>query len=602
MRLISRLRCHWPLGVLPLICAAVLPLISISPIIHHAGAATGAVGGIVVDGLTHQALPGAVVFLMSSSGPASVPRVVTDSGGRFVFSGLSASSTYRLRASKAGYFDGAFQSVSPNDLGAPIVLKADDRVTGLEIDLYPPASLAGQLADEFGDPIAGASVLAVGRIAIGSATQFDAASVSLTDDRGRYELADLPPGEYEVQFVQSEKDRPWIEPSPDENGRPRVYPPTFFPGAESADGAATIALNYGDRRDDINFELTPEPAHTVCGRVGAPSRAAQGFQLRAVRRGSESLPMNATALSQVDLSGSFCFHEMPPGSYVIESGPRVEYSSSGPRQVLVRSSQGSSNVDAGSVVAASAGISFVSMSTPSSAWFRGAVEIGSADVSNITVPMGIPSSIAGLVKFDAPKSVSKIPQEIRIEIDPADGDPRLGLYRLSARPSGEQWRFSASGLRPGRYVLRVSGQVVRSIRTGNDDVTDSPLNIPTGASIEDLELVLASAPAEIHGTVRDSNGASIPDAVVVAFSADSANWSDVGLTPARIKMGRVATDGSYRLPGLPAGKYDVVAVRAAEGASWFRPTFLASAAAIATSVELGWGTEARVDLKRQTRR
>src|SRR5262245_58947730 len=78
---------------------------------------SGAISGVVVDGVTGAPVPGAVIMLAgivgisvptSSSPGASPTRQVTDAKGRFAFVNLPAAPNFTLTANKPGYIAGSY--------------------------------------------------------------------------------------------------------------------------------------------------------------------------------------------------------------------------------------------------------------------------------------------------------------------------------------------------------------------------------------------------------------------------------------------------------------------------------------------------------------
>ena len=187
--------------------------------------------------------------------------------------------------------------------------------------------------------------------------------------------------------------------------------------------------------------------------------------------------------------------------------------------------------------------------------------------------------------------------------EPADGDPsRSGRERsdraiLRTNCSLKVWclaRTSCESARPTRGLSE-------SIFANGRDVTRTPIDL-SGSDVDDLVVTLTDKAALVSGTVRGTNGGPVGSGAVVVFPADDSGWTNYGMTPSRIKSILVTNVGGYRLPGLPAGEYLIVAVDESQLSAWQDPAWLKRAAAGATRISIGWGDSRTVDLVKQAGR
>src|SRR5688572_14552989 len=77
---------------------------------------TGAISGVVTDATTGRPLEGVIVALGVTTGGSiilTLPRVVTDPKGRFLFRDLAPSTKYYIRAARVGYAPARFGSSGP---------------------------------------------------------------------------------------------------------------------------------------------------------------------------------------------------------------------------------------------------------------------------------------------------------------------------------------------------------------------------------------------------------------------------------------------------------------------------------------------------------
>ena len=94
---------------------------------------------------------------------------------------------------------------------------------------------------------------------------------------------------------------------------------------------------------------------------------------------------------------------------------------------------------------------------------------------------------------------------------------------------------------------------------GGRDMIDMPLEIDA-ADIDNVVITFTDQPlSSLSGTVRDARGAGDRDAVILLFPTDTRLWSDLSSSARRVKQARTTRDGTYAIPGLPAGDYFVLA-------------------------------------------
>src|SRR5262249_26209529 len=121
--------------------------------------------------------------------------VTTDDDGRYEMTGLFAGN-YRIRVTKPGFIDTFYEP--PGAEGSPFGVADGQIKSQIDVVLPRQSSVAGQIFDDFGDPVEGATVSAWQiRFQSGRRTLVSANAASrVTDDLGRYRLSGLTPGQY----------------------------------------------------------------------------------------------------------------------------------------------------------------------------------------------------------------------------------------------------------------------------------------------------------------------------------------------------------------------------------------------------------------------
>jgi hypothetical protein len=568
-------------------------------------------------------------------------RPLTDAIGRLILRQLGAGDAYvSLRATKPGYFDGAYGA--RNGKAQPITLADGQWLRNLRIELVRPGAIGGTVVDERGEPIVGAYVRALAQLTVAGASHLAVGPSTKTDDRGMYRLAGLAAGRYVIEVPSVETAVPADTPAsvvagmipamasrgvpapeyqaiaagtharlvvgsypipPSAGGQPQAYPIVFYPNATGVSGAAPVDLAAGQERVGVDFQLRPVPTWRVSGRVDGPGPSIAGLLLRLVPPGAEDLGLGSEAATAlVDKNGTFEFLNVPAGRYTIDarrSFAELRYNAqvSLTQPSLPTPGFVSSNGGGGDIAAAPPGTSYAYTNSQGNAtmWASQPIDVGGADLTGVVVTMRRAVSMTGRVVIEDTKRVPDPgtagrprPRPVPfITIEPADGSTSLGIH--SVRPDPATLAFAADGLMAGRYLIRLLGVTgVTSIVWNGHDHTYTPFDTSTGQDVTGIVITIDpdASLAKIGGSV--ANVTSHPRGVaVIAFPAEPAQWTNYGFQPRRIQATSVTNSGTYQL-SVPAGDYYLVAVDGDQINSWQDPRFLQAAAASATRVSVGW--------------
>jgi uncharacterized GH25 family protein len=123
--------------------------------------------------------------------------VETDERGHFVMP-LPSAGSWSLRASAKGYRPQFFDQ--HENFSSSIVLTERAPTLDIRFRLAPDSSITGFVLDEGNEPVRQAqiSVYAVPRASADGAQASVGSASATTDDRGRYEVAALAPGDYRI--------------------------------------------------------------------------------------------------------------------------------------------------------------------------------------------------------------------------------------------------------------------------------------------------------------------------------------------------------------------------------------------------------------------
>ncbi|MEZ5316247.1 MAG: carboxypeptidase regulatory-like domain-containing protein [Vicinamibacterales bacterium] len=616
---------------------------------QSAASGTGAITGVVTDATTGQPVPGAVVYLLSTSrrDGLPMPRMVADPRGRFVFRDLPAADDYQVGASHFGYERGAYGRTEPGGPAGQVALADGQWVRDVSIRLWKLGVISGRVVDERNEPVVGVAVRVFATRSIAGRPYLVGGSVDSTDDRGVYRIANLQPGRYQVALLSVQStilastpegaplrpigglasggysgnarlggavgdasvnldDRHRLAitnfgtPPPPGDGTPRAYPAQFYPGVRTHEAAETLVVELGTDRTGVDFQMRPVPAARVSGRVEGGSGEVANIMLRLMPEGLERLDFGVEAATTlVEPDGSFTFLNVPAGAYTLVMQPAIMAFSFGPGSIRLPEPAGlvTSGISVGSLRAApDVGYLRSTVEHGGDVWARQPVSVGSSDVTGLVVRLQPTVKVSGRIAFDGDTARPTERDAFRLAIEPADGDPALGTSSAFIR-NGET-TFTIEGVLPGRYALnrQLGRWYIMSAVWNGRDITASGLDTSTGGDVTDVVITVTDKAIELGGVARDRQGQPAAASAVIAFPVDRARWTSYGWSPNDFRTATAGATGSFRLPYLVAGEYYVVAVDAAQADAWTDPRFLEAAVPHATRVTLDWGDHKTQDV------
>jgi hypothetical protein len=563
---------------------------------------TRVVGRVLGNSDPAQPLRGALITVKGSM--LKMDRIaITDEMGWFELQDLPVGRV-TVTAAKHGWVTSVYGARTIGGSGTPIDLIHGQRVQ-LEIRLQRSGVLTGVIRDVNGDPAPSLIVFAIGarQQSLRIEPRFGRSSeipMAVTDDRGRYRLFDVAPGDYYIvafsgaNISASGIDAPSVQeidailamlqnratpPGPPSTSRPsaalhvrrkQLIAPVFFPGTARRSDAAVTTLAAGEERQGLDFIVTPVPLVAIDGYVvGAPGSRIQ------------------LGITPLDGLGAFGLGE---GNPVLTDGPdqggHFRYSVVPGRYRL--SAQSVASTGSGDILFGSAD-----------------VDVYGEDVSAIAITLRQPPLASGRVVFDSLATTAPpTPTDCRIDVV-AETDSRAGIAggvtRIGSALSPPRsvtpqvtGRFTLGRLPPGRYRLEVttapvtrSGWWLRSAIWSGRDVLDTGLEISSADSDILLVLTMTDRLNELKGTLLGISGLPAPEYHVVVFPSDPALRRPKSR---RVRLTRPSTGGAYSFDRLPAGDYIVAALTDAPENDWEQPEFLAALAPFGVRVVMNDGS------------
>jgi hypothetical protein len=562
---------------------------------------------------------------------------------------------YQLWAQKFGYAVGGHgqrRARSRKDL-PPVRLARDEHRADITLRMWKYAVITGTVVDEYGEPVIGVDVHAFARTIVAGRPQLgdeDFQDATSTDDRGRYRITSVDPGEYIVGIVRSEATAPlalaaahdrvaqsgddaalmqmymdveqgglsvpslgqsthvsagsWVfaiskPPSVLRDGRWFVYPTQFFGNSSQPSAARPVTVRAGEEVTGIDLTMRAVPSVRVSGVVTDQNGPVAGMPVRLTPVangdfGNERSTPGAVGIT--DATGQFTVLGVTPGEYTLRAlkGPAAA------EWGLVEAIGGS---DDGSVI--SVGREIVRAPPPPprvpTLFATTTIAVGSADVNDVQLIVRNGVRLAGRVEFSgaADPPPSRALEHLRLVVERREGTRPSWMFDMNAK-FGADGRFETSELPPGSYFLRMPnpppGWTLESVMANGLDLSDRAIEI-TSKPVENVVARFTDKPSMLSGTVRAANAVRPEDALIVLFPADRSKWVDYGASPRGLCELYASSDGSFSVSAVPAGAYFVAAVQDDFLTDWRDPAFLARLTPFATRVTIDRGEHKTVTVE-----
>ena len=551
----------------------------------------GVIAGVVRDVTSGQPVGGVTVSMTHpSTGPpsrptAAAPRpspppsnsVRTDSQGRFAFSALAAG-RYTMRVQHSGY--------APVR-GAAVTLNASQVVNDVVLQISRHGSIAGTVRDDAGDPVVGVSVRTFTRRLVGFRPGLFPRGTSVSDDRGQFRIADLPPGDYlacacardPLPIDKDLLDRmttfsvPVTGVARQLNDTVLTFAPTFHTGSTRVSDAVPITVGYADDRTGVDITLRPEVPRRVSGQlIGIGPNGAAAYSLLLFPQDDDPAAVGISEMAPVELTpeGTFHFAAVTPGKYTLEAFTK----------------QGAYGL--------SASVNVI---------------VDDRDLTDVFVPLNQGTTVQGRVAFSGSAAQpGDVPmQRASVGLVPIHLTP-AALISIGASGSiighgavvARDGSFTITGVRPGRHLVIASGfgapwNTMESVRTvdgvGSDAVVDVPPN-----GIEALVVTMSNAALATLEAAVVLGKYELPNEMRVAlFPVDRTYWSETFLAPGRFIFAWLTANGTATFPPVPTGEYYVSLMPTNSDLS---PERMAEWAKTAATVRLRAGEKATVAVRR----
>jgi hypothetical protein len=466
-----------------------------------------------------------VTVRVSAADQREQRSVSTDLSGRYEIADLPAG-RYMVSASRAGFVTISHGQTRPNEMGRPIEVRDGQTVERINFALPRGAVITGRIVDEYGEPVAGASVQPMQMRYVNGRQQpmmsGGMGGMFQTPDTGEFRVWGLAPGEYLIQANLQNG-------GPFETDDRAGYSTTYYPNASVPSEAQMVRVEVGQTISGIEIMLSPTRTARITGTTvdsrGEPLRS--GFVM-AMRTG-ETLMVMRSQSGQIKPDGTFTIAGVTPGTYTVRATAPPAAGATAPETLVAT------------------------------------VTVSGADVDDVVLMPLQPATVTGRIVFDGPPPTPE-PSTMRVMVQPKSPGMAMPLPLPGPPRVNDDFTFEAKAA-PGETVVRVFASTpgtqwaMKSIMLDGRDISDDGVMLASGAAVKGVEVVLTNRLQSVSGAITNERGETVTNVTVFVFPQDPERWIAGPMALASTAVARPDQNGRYSIRTLlRPGDYYAVAV------------------------------------------
>lgn len=497
---------------------------------------------------------------------------VTDRDGKFVIEGVPSGMYFAWINSPGIIAPFAFMKIGENGPEDAVNVKAIKEycteviVSGSDVDVTIHARrggiISGKVTYSDGEPAINA-IMGISRydekkpVRVFAGLSAAGLLSAHTDDRGRYRISGLPPGEYIVSAAEKNTVTKNLRARRDMGGLDSLFGSSdalavaYYGGAGKIDDALRLQVEANSELADIDVTLADTTPHTIHGSVIAKlDRIALPGATITIRR-PEQTDWFAQNNQQVrtDEQGVWVLEDVPDGVYSLRVTPPDDIPIPGAE---IKQAEPDDDDDPSPM-----------KELPTRKFVANETQITVAGGDLIVEPIALPegASISGTIETPPSLNPEKQPYGQPVQINWRYEGEVITNYRNTT--ISYDGNFSIEGLHEGKVFLTAgigysyggptetaSNYYLKSITLNGADVMRRSITITEGQSLKNVHIAIAENPAKAIIKLVDAEGKPVVGRRVAVVPADEAKWSFAreiisGITDAQGNMPLTCAPGEY---------------------------------------------------------
>ena len=493
--------------------------------------------GTVVNAVSGEPLKKAHLVLRPMGAPNGVPYgTMTDNAGHFLIDDVDPG-RYNFSATRNGFVNQNYSAQGSANRNTPLTLTNGQRLKEIVFKLTPQGVISGRILDEDGEPLTNVAVQCMVYGYQRGKRQLMNQNGGSTNDLGEFRLFGLRPGKYVISATYQSRDMFMMTPERTVGNAQAVqaaeegYATTYYPNSTNPESASTLEITPGAQINGINMTLVRVRTVRIKGQVNASAagETRRNINVMLTPRDNNGFGMPRAVARGIDAQGNFQLRGVAPGSYMLRANyvqDNKQYSARLPLEV------GNSNIEG------------VELTLQPPAEIEGHLVVEqNGDLKGANVQVFLQAKMPGFMMGGAGGMVKD--------------DQSFKLTNVSQDP----YDINVFGLPEGFYL--------KSMRLGQQDVTESGVDFTQGVSAEQLTVVINPNGGQVDGAVQNAKGdAAVGATVTLIPDAEhrSINWM--------YKTANTDQNGHFTLKGVRPGDYKIFAWEDIEQGAQQDPDFV----------------------------
>jgi len=517
--------------------------------------------GTVVNAVTGEPLKKVHLTMRPLGAPNGVPYgTMTDNAGHFLMDDVDPG-RYNFAASRNGFVTQTYSAQGSTNRNTLLTLTNGNKLKEIVFKLTPQGVISGRILDEDGEPLANVAVQCLRYGYQRGRRQLMNQNGGSTNDLGEFRLFGMPPGKYVISATYQLRDM-FVTATPERivgtalaiQAAEEGYATIYYPNSTSPDNAGALEITPGAQISGINMTLVRIRTVRIKGHlnVGAAPEARRNINIMLMPRDNTGFGMPRAMARGIDAQGNFQVRGVAPGSYVLRANYNTENKQYSARLPL---------------------------------------EVGNSNIEGIELDLQPPAEIDGHVIIEENGDLKGANLQVFLQTK-AIGSMMGG----GGGPVKEDQTFKLMNIGQDVYDIDVfglpEGSYLKSVRLGEQDVTEIGVDFTQGVSAGQLTVILNPNGGQVDGAVQNAKGDAavgatvtlIPDAEHRAIS-----WM--------YKTANTDQNGHFTIKGVRPGEYKIYAWEDLEPGAPEDPDFVKPHESAGEAVSLKEGSHETVQLK-----